>query len=152
MLIRLKSLHLLKKHKQAYANFISMRAFRLLHLSITYYINKEYSFILFLSSNTGTLDYIYYKQKTHINLSSLSGFIASFVLVLSCIFRLHISNIKQENKYKALAENLSSGDMMDGIFFLNTFREMTEKLYKDEELQKIAAKKRKCRETNFKAI
>lgn len=142
VLIRLKSLQLLKKHKQAYANFMSNAGISFVAFIITYYINKEYSFIpVFYLLITGTLDYIYYKQKTHINLSSLSGLLLLFTCFI-VYFSVTHSNIKQENKYKALAENLSSGDMMDrNIFSEILFEEMTEKLYKDEALQKIAAKK-----------
>ncbi len=142
ILLRLRTLQLVNKQTSLYKNLVSNLVFFVLSTMLCYIIDRDYILIpiwyLILST---TVDYIYYKNNKHISLSNLSG-----VLILCTCFIVHYSvshsNLKLKDKYKALAENINSGEIMDRNTFAEIlFEEMETILINDSELNSIANKK-----------
>ncbi len=141
ILLRLKSLQVVRARSSLVKNFISNLLIAAAAFVWFFFVNKNYCMLavwyIILSSS---VDYIHYKN-TKINLSSLA-----FLLIVSTALIVHFSvihsNIKLQEKYKALAENISSGDVLNrNIFSEILFEEMDKKLKKDSNINKIALNK-----------
>jgi len=141
LLLRLKGLQFLKNQTNLYNNFKSNLFLTLLVSALCFNIIKDYYQVpLWYLIISTVIDYIHYRNHKKITLSNLAS-----LLVLCTCFIVHFSvthsNLKLIDKYRALAENINSGEIMDrNLFSEILFEEMNDELHNDNKLLEISNK------------